>query len=129
MRSEIRRDSKLFRELSRSLLTKGISIRFIASGRSMFPAIRDGETVLVEPEDVRKGDVLLVDTEEGLRVHRLQALRAGNLVTQGDSCSEAEVSSAQAALGRVSKVFGIHRTRSPHRLARHFHRLRRLFLF
>lgn len=128
MRSEVRHDSRLFRELSRSLLAKGISIRFLARGRSMFPAICDGETVQVEPAAIRRGDVLLVDSEDGFRVHRLQASPEGTLITRGDSCTEAEVSSERAVLGRVSRVLGFHGPRSVHRFARHFHRLRRLFL-
>lgn len=127
MRSEIRQDSKLFRELSRSLLAKGISIRFLVRGRSMFPAIRDGEAVLVEHKDVRKGDVLLVDTEDGLRLHRLQRCVDGKLITQGDCCAEPEMSDGAAVLGRVYKVLGVKGARSPHRFARYFHRLRDFF--
>ncbi len=83
MRSEERADTKLFREVVRTLLERGVSVRFRAHGRSMFPSIRDGEVVHVEAvKKVTHGDVVLVDTSDGLRVHR--AIATG--VTRGD-CS------------------------------------------
>lgn len=87
MRSESRADSRMFRELMRSLLDSGISVRFRARGRSMHPAIADGETVQVDPvAPAKRGDVVIVDTADGLRAHRMRA--AG--VTQGDCCFDAD---------------------------------------
>lgn len=126
MRSEVRHDSKLFRELSRSLLAKGISITFLVRGRSMFPAILDGEAVQVDPGSARAGDVLLVDTEDGLRVHRLRATDNGRVITQGDACFEPEVSHSSALLGRVSTIWRVDGAGRSHRLARFLSRVRQL---
>ena len=129
MRSEVRHDSKLFRELSRSLLKQGISIRFLVQGRSMFPAIANGETVEVESRKVRRGDVLLLETDDGLRVHRLQGPVDDKIVTRGDSCFESETAHADAVYGRVSTVIGPNGSRSPGRLAQFVRRFCRLFGF
>ena len=129
MRSEVRHDSKLFRELSRSLLKKGISVRFLARGRSMFPVIADGETVQVDAREAACGDVLLLDTDDGLRVHRLQVSDVGHVVTRGDSCLDTEWSHWDAVYGRVSAVIGAEGARSTHRFAHYLRRLRQLLAF
>jgi hypothetical protein len=117
VRSEVRRDSKLFRALTRSLLGEGISVRFQAQGRSMFPAIKDEEEVQVEPASaVRSGEVVLVESEDGLRAHRVIS-SGGALITQGDSCLEPETTPhGEAVLGRISRFANGARVRSPHTL-------------
>ncbi len=85
MRTESRADSRLFGTLLRSLLKEGISVRFEARGRSMFPAIADGHPIEVKAEKTAHGDVALVENEDGFRVHRV--LRSANgVVTRGDCC-------------------------------------------
>jgi len=87
MRSESRADSRMFRELMRSLLDSVISVRFRAHGHSMHPAIADGETVQVDPlASAKRGDVVIVDTADGFRAHRVRAAGA----TQGDCCIDAD---------------------------------------
>jgi signal peptidase I len=52
----------------------GQRVRFPAPGKSMQPAIRDGEVVTVEPlspSDVGKGDIILYRREEALIAHRV----------------------------------------------------------
>jgi len=99
MRSETRRDSRLFAETVRTLLRNGFAARFRANGRSMYPAVRDGDEVQVEPTVPESGDVVMVETEEGLRVHRV----VGN-GTRGDCCFERD--SAAEIIGKVSLVNG-----------------------
>ena len=83
MQSEARVDTRLFRDLIRSLLSEGISVRFHARGRSMFPAIRDQQMVQVDPvKHVNFGDVVLLETADGPVVHRVGAFGA----TRGDCC-------------------------------------------
>ena len=90
MRSESRRDSRLFREVVRSLLKDGISLRFQADGRSMHPAIGNAETIEVEPvAAVVPGDVVMAETADGIRVHRV--VNTGNaLATRGDCCLDVD---------------------------------------
>jgi len=63
----------------------------------MFPAIRDGETVQVDPGGT-DGDVALIETADGIRVHRVNP----NGTTRGDCCLETD--GAGAVLGRVVKA-------------------------
>jgi hypothetical protein len=66
--------SELFEDLSRELMRDGLSVRFQARGASMSPCIRDGEIVHVAPVIVtklRKGDIVLIKSNHGFRIHRL----------------------------------------------------------
>jgi hypothetical protein len=118
VRSEERADTRLFRELSRTLLKEGISVRFRAMGRSMFPAIRDGETIQVDPaRKSHDGDVMLVDSSDGIRVHRVVATDSATVVTRGDSCLEPDAATARSSImGHASKVFSAEGERAPHTL-------------
>src|SRR5579864_8409154 len=86
-------DSRLFEDLTRELLEKGMCVRFQARGASMSPAIRDGEVVEVTPVIVaklRKDDIVLTKSKFGLRLHRLViADHASDMfVTRGDCGQE-----------------------------------------
>lgn len=104
MQSETRSDSRLFSELLRSLLGEGISVRFRAQGRSMYPAIADGDVVQVDPTATPavRGEVVMVESSEGLRVHRV--IHSGeNMRTRGDCCFQSD-DNVQSAIGSVSLV-------------------------
>jgi len=102
MRSETRRDSRLFGELVRTLLQAGHSARFRAEGRSMFPAIANGEVVQVNPLTLgsRRGEVVMTESVDGFRIHRVIPSRADTIDTRGDCCLEADA--AGAIVGSVS---------------------------
>ena len=98
-----------FTAVCADLLRSGVPVRFTASGHSMHPAIRDGETLCVEPYApgrLRPGQVVLVLTPGGPLVHRLQRrLRDGRLLLRGDALVNADAPCAPAAcLGRVATV-------------------------
>ena len=116
MRSEVRADSRLFRALSRTLLDRGYSVRFRANGRSMFPAIADGETVELAPDARHStGDVVLFSTDDRLLVHRIVETDEDAIVTRGDSCFESDQPNAcHSVLGRVIAVITPTGRRSPH---------------
>ncbi|MGB8832158.1 MAG: C25 family cysteine peptidase [Candidatus Sulfotelmatobacter sp.] len=85
-------DSASFEALSRELLNQGLSVRFEARGASMSPCIRDGEIVHVTGvivSKLRKGDIVLVKSKDGFRVHRLVMADPSQdfFVTRGD-CGE-----------------------------------------
>jgi signal peptidase I len=102
MRSEARSDSRLFSQLVRSLLQDGISVRFQAHGRSMFPAIQHGDMIQVDPltASLEIGDVVLADTESGWNAHRITKTDSGNIVVRGDCCFDSEA--ARVIAGRIS---------------------------
>jgi hypothetical protein len=69
--------SKVFCAVVQSLLDEGLSVRFRASGRSMLPAVRDGECLIVAPAragEVAVGDVVLCDTWRGPVAHRISSV-------------------------------------------------------
>ena len=66
--------SKLLLDLTTELLSQGTTVRFRPSGRSMYPSIREGELVTVEPvvaSDVTLGDIVLYHSQRGLIAHRV----------------------------------------------------------
>ena len=89
------------------MLASGHQVRFQARGHSMFPVIRDGDTVRVErvvSGTLRTGDVVAVKTAAGIRVHRLISadLERDSFLTRGDASRESDppVRSSEI-LGRV----------------------------
>jgi signal peptidase I len=76
------------------LLAHGVGVRFRARGDSMYPSIRCGEHVEVEPVDagdLRRGDVVLARQERGLTAHRVIRIERENgrvvsITTRGDNC-------------------------------------------
>jgi phage repressor protein C with HTH and peptisase S24 domain len=116
VRSEDRTNSRLFRLLSRSLLREGMAVRFRAHGRSMFPAIADGDLVEVHPHQSHAiGDVVLLDGDDGIRAHRVISATNHQIVTRGDSCREADASNTiDSVIGRVARVITKGGQRTPH---------------
>ncbi|HVZ73504.1 MAG TPA: S24/S26 family peptidase [Polyangia bacterium] len=82
-----------FSAVAESLLAAGVSIRFRAGGRSMRPALRDGDHLTVAPiaaRDVRVGDVVLCTMPRGPVAHRVRAIDAAvegvaRFVLRGDA--------------------------------------------
>ena len=102
-----------FAELSRGILKRGDSLRFKAYGSSMLPLIRDGDLLTIEPVkpwDVKRGDVILYQTEgEKCVVHRVVKIDLRNeqhiLVTKGDaSPGSVEELEENRVLGRVVHI-------------------------
>jgi hypothetical protein len=108
-------DRSTFNTIAESLLASGFSVRFRAGGRSMAPAVRDGERLTVEPVDARDvavGDVVLCQTWRGPLAHRVMRVERdarGELafVLRGDASLEDDRPVAAAQLrGRVVRVEG-----------------------
>jgi hypothetical protein len=73
--------SHCFEKLCADLLNEGKSVRFEAPGKSMYPAILDGETLIVEPvvpSAVQVGDIILYKSEEKLIAHRVISIKKFN---------------------------------------------------
>ena len=88
-----RPQSGQFESFSLHCLQAGIRIRFQARGASMSSAIRDGEMVYVKRASearLRRGDIVLVKTEPGFRLHRLIYVDPIRdvFITRGDSGSQ-----------------------------------------
>ena len=84
---------KMFPSLISELLDNGRSVRFSAPGRSMYPTIREGETITVRPVSssaVKVGDIILYCWEKGVIAHRVvgtENTHAGGprFILRGDS--------------------------------------------
>ncbi len=66
-----------FAEVTAALLRRGNSVRFRATGSSMYPTIREGEAItveFVEPRDVQRGDILLYRSAKRVIAHRVVAI-------------------------------------------------------
>ncbi len=64
----------LFTDVAQGLLRQGYGVRFYAKGWSMYPAIRDGEMITVEPaipSQVKRGDILLHSNNRRVIAHRV----------------------------------------------------------
>ncbi len=112
--------SNLLLDLTSELLSRGTRVRFRPSGRSMYPSIREGELITVEPvdpNDVKRGDIILYRSERGVIAHRVvvgtdqpssptqSSVLSPHYFLRGDAslCCDQPVAAHQI-LGRVIRV-------------------------
>lgn len=106
--------SALWPELVTGSLARGLSVRCVAPGQSMEPAILDGESILVrplQPSDLACGVVVLCHAGGRLLAHRIVGVRhdaagaVSHVVTQGDAVSDPDLETdAGSVLGCVIAV-------------------------
>jgi len=88
----------IVKDISLSLLAEGKTIRIKAHGYSMYPCIKPGSLVLIEPLKIKgppvPGEIIAVRRENGMIVHRLSKIISKNGVTsyiaRGDSNATAD---------------------------------------
>jgi signal peptidase I len=88
----------IVKDVGLTLLTEGKTIRIKAHGYSMFPSIRPGSLILIEPLNVKgiphEGEIIAIRREAGLIVHRLSKILYKDGVTyyiaRGDSNAYAD---------------------------------------
>jgi phage repressor protein C with HTH and peptisase S24 domain len=94
-----------------AVLESGHRARFTATGDSMYPFIRSGQQLEVEPVDeseLRRGDVVLARLGRGLTAHRVVRIerrdgRVVSITTRGDNChSDDDSFSPDQLVGRIS---------------------------
>jgi signal peptidase I len=96
--NNLRKNQKLVRNIGLKLLSEGKTIRIIAHGFSMYPCIRPGSLILIEPLKVKglpvPGEIIAIRKENGLIVHRLTKIinvnGIMNYIARGDSSSKAD---------------------------------------
>jgi signal peptidase I len=112
---------KVLRDLADELLDKGTSIRIKASGYSMFPAIRPGNTIIIKPvppDELKCGMIIAWKREKDMVVHRLilayESDGKKHYITRGDSCrsSDKPVTPDMIA-GRVEAIYKDYRLMRP----------------
>ena len=100
-----------FLKLSKDILEKGFSLRFQVRGASMYPFIKSGDTVEIEPKNISKinyADIILYSNYEGkIVIHRVvKKIKKNNetiLATRGDflPLSLREFVPSEKVLGKV----------------------------
>ena len=104
----LRLDTKQFRVLSDDLLRSGRRVRFQVTGASMYPTIRAGDLVTVEPASLDAlaiGDVVRSSNQDRLLVHRVVRIEEGGFATRGDALAVGDERGAHdLLLGRVVSV-------------------------
>ncbi|MEW5852530.1 MAG: S24/S26 family peptidase [Myxococcota bacterium] len=83
------------------------SFWYTLSGNSMAPALRDGESIFLEPLTgaPRRGDVVVLRLPTGWVVHRVLRANGNMVVTRGDACVRADPGMGRdAVLYRATQV-------------------------
>lgn len=92
-----------------SALARGQRISMTVNGRSMFPFIRDGDVVELEPmiREPKIGDIVLVRfSEDWCPLHRLVAHSSSGWLLRGDNNSKSDgIVKSERLIGLLSKVY------------------------
>ena len=88
------------------LLQDGYDAEFTVTGNSMWPFLAHGRdsVTIRKPGDssLKKGDIVLLQTERGYLLHRITGLKNGMLQTTGDhNCYRDDYVTTQCVLGTV----------------------------
>ena len=93
-----RNNRTIVKDIGLTLLAEGKTIRIKAHGYSMFPCIKPGSLILIEPLNIkgmpRPGEIIAIKRENGLIVHRLSRIINKNgvacYIARGDSNASAD---------------------------------------
>ena len=91
--AELRAESALFADFVQEFIAQGRSFRFQARGGSMWPTIKDGELLHIQPigkTGLRRGDIVLFNQGGRLKAHRIIAPQTEHVVTRGDACADSD---------------------------------------
>lgn len=88
-----RNNLAIVKDIGLTLLSEGKTIRIKAHGYSMYPSIKPGSMILIEPLNIKglphPGEIIAIRREQGLIVHRLYRIINRNGITsyiaRGDS--------------------------------------------
>lgn len=91
--SKLLTNHAMVKDLGLTLLSEGKTIRIKAHGFSMYPCIKPGSLLLIEPINIkgfpRQGEIIAIKRESGLVVHRVSRIISKNginlYIARGDS--------------------------------------------
>ena len=141
--SDSRKYFDSLKNIGPSLLSEGTTIRIKAHGYSMYPSIKPGSLLIIEPlklkGEPKKGEIVAIKRENGLIVHRIVKIiiHGGKrfYIARGDSNSMADKPvSIEMIAGRVIKSEPTGENPSPanisvnHRPAYFLNRIRVIFI-
>jgi signal peptidase len=101
---------ELSHTLRKEIIRQGQSVQIIASGYSMFPFLRKGDLLTVEPvsmDKIKRGDVVVFESEEKWIAHRVIKIRSNaeglEFLLRGDTCIEFDpVVNVRNYIGHIS---------------------------
>ncbi|MEA1887928.1 MAG: signal peptidase I [Bacteroidota bacterium] len=137
MNSEEDDQRKVLRGLADELLDKGTSIRITASGYSMYPAIKPGNTIIIKSvpfDELKCGMIIAWKREKDMVVHRLVLAYESDekkfYITRGDSCRSSDKPVTEDMIaGRVEAIYKGQRLLRPvmiHPIAEKRYRMNRM---
>jgi signal peptidase I len=93
-----RNNHAIVKDIGLTLLSEGKTIRIKAHGYSMYPCVKPGSLILIEPLNIKgmpfPGEIIAVKREAGLIVHRLTKIMKKNgttyYIARGDSNAYAD---------------------------------------
>jgi signal peptidase I len=93
-----RNNHAIVKDIGLTLLSEGKTIRIKAHGYSMYPCVKPGSLILIEPLNVKgmplPGEIIAIRRESGLIVHRLTKILKKNgttyYIARGDSNAYAD---------------------------------------
>lgn len=96
--NDFRNKHKAIKNIGLTLLSEGKTIRIKAHGYSMYPCIKPGSLILIEPINLKglphSGEIIAIRRENGLVVHRLVRTVVKNgfttFIARGDSNAYAD---------------------------------------
>jgi len=104
-------------ELTTKVLRSRGMVRLKAFGTSMLPTIWPGDALVIKgmPSDrFASGDVVLVDTGQGIRVHRLVQKDGSHWITRGDAMPQNDPAvRCEDVLGKVLEIHRHEQTIAP----------------
>lgn len=107
-KNECRLPSEFFYGMAKEILQKKNSFSFVAGGTSMYPFIRHGDTVIVQPAiSLETGNVVLAKNQQRLILHRIIKITADGVITRGDAClCDDGFTPFEDVLGKAAKSSG-----------------------
>jgi signal peptidase I len=96
--NNFRKNQNIIKNIGLTLLSEGKTIRIKAHGYSMYPCIKPGSMILIEPLKVKglpvPGEIIAIQRENGLILHRLCRIvinkGAAIYIARGDSNAYAD---------------------------------------
>lgn len=93
-----RNNHAIVKDIGLTLLSEGKTIRIKAHGYSMYPCVKPGSLILIEPLNIKgmplAGEIIAIKREAGLIVHRLTKIMKKNgttyYIARGDSNAYAD---------------------------------------
>ena len=93
-----RNNHAIVKDIGLTLLSEGKTIRIKAHGYSMYPCVKPGSLILIEPLNIKgmplPGEIIAIRREAGLIVHRLTKIMKKNgttyYIARGDSNAYAD---------------------------------------